>query len=243
VPVSTIHTILRNRLYAGWFEWNGKLIQGKHEALVSVELWERVQDVLDGRFAKKAKRGKHDFAFSGLIACHACGCAVVAEIKKERYVYYHCTGYADKCQGNPASCRRKYVREETLEAQFTELLGRLQFDDEVLEWVRDALHASHADERHEHEEAIKRHQVEYNRLNDRIHAMYVDKLDGLVDTAFFEKMSNQWREEQNRCQREIERHQNADKSYLDEGIARFLTSLATHKGCSPTRNRAKNAAC
>ena len=31
-------------------------------------------------------------------------------------------------------------------------------------------------------------------------------------------MSNQWREEQNRCQREIDRHQNADKSYLDEGV-------------------------
>src|SRR5436190_7511877 len=219
VPVSTIHTILRNRLYTGWFEWNGKLIQGKHEALVPVELWERVQGVLDGRFAKKAKRGKHDFAFSGLIACHSCGCSVVGEIKKARYVYYHCTGYADKCQGNPAACRRKYVREEVPEAQFTELLGRLKFDDEVLEWVRDALHASHADERHEHLEAIKRHQAEYKRLNDRIHAMYVDKLDGLVDTAFFERMSNQWREEQNRCQREIERHQNADKSYLDEGVA------------------------
>jgi site-specific DNA recombinase len=85
--------------------------------------------------------------------------------------------------------------------------------------IRDALHASHADERREHEEAIKRHHAEFKRLNDRIHAMYVDKLDGLVDTAFFEEMSNQWREEQNRCQREIERHQNADKSYLDEGIA------------------------
>ena len=110
------------------------------------------------------------------------------------------------------------MREEALEAQFTELLGRLKFDDEVLEWVRDALHASHADERREHEEAIKRHQAEYKRLQDRIHAMYVDKLDGLVDTAFFERMSNQWREEQNRCQREIERHQNADKSYMDEGV-------------------------
>ena len=218
VPVSTVHSILRNRLYTGWFEWNGKLIQGRHEPLVSVELWERVQGVLDGRFANKAKRGKHDFAFSGLIACHACGCAVVGEIKKQRYVYYHCTGYADKCQGNPASCRRKYVREEALEAQFTELLGRLRFDDEVLEWVRDALHASHADERREHQEAIRRHQAEYNRLNDRIHAMYVDKLDGLVDTAFYDRMSNQWREEQNRCQREIERHQEADKSYMDEGV-------------------------
>jgi hypothetical protein len=31
-------------------------------------------------------------------------------------------------------------------------------------------------------------------------------------------MSNQWREEQTRCLREIERHQNADGSYLDEGV-------------------------
>ena len=116
-------------------------------------------------------------------------------------------------------CRRKYVREEVLEGQFTELLGRLKFDDEVLEWVRDALHASHAEERRENEEAIKRHQAEYKRLQDRINAMYVDKLDGLVDTAFFDKMSNQWREEQNRCLREIERHQIADKSYKDEGVA------------------------
>src|SRR5258707_3352045 len=218
VPVSTVHTILRNRLYTGWFDWNGKLIQGKHEALVPAELWDRVQGVLDGRFAKKAKRGRHDFAFSGLIACHACGCAVVGEIKKERYIYYHCTGFADKCQGNPASCRRKYVREEALEAQFTELLGRLKFDDEVLEWVRDARHASHADERHEHEEAIRRHQAEYKRLQERINAMYVDKLNGVVDVAFFEKMSNQWRDEQNRCLREIEQHQEADRSYMEEGV-------------------------
>ena len=84
--------------------------------------------------------------------------------------------------------------------------------------MRDALHASHADERHEHEEAIKRHQAEYKRLQNRINAMYVDKLDGVVDAAFFEKMSNQWRTEQEYCLREIERHQNADKSYMNEGV-------------------------
>ena len=39
VPTSTVHSILRNRVYAGWFEWNGKLYEGKHEPLVSVELW------------------------------------------------------------------------------------------------------------------------------------------------------------------------------------------------------------
>jgi hypothetical protein len=45
--------------------------------------------------------------------------------------------------------------------------GRLKFDDEVLEWVREALHASHAYERREHEQAIRRHQAEYKRLDER----------------------------------------------------------------------------
>ena len=218
VPVSTVHTLLRNRLYTGWFEWNGKMIRGRHEPLVSVEMWERVQAVMDGRFAKKHRRMTHDFAFSGLIACAKCGCSVVGEIKKERYVYYHCTGYADKCQGNPASCRRRYVREEVLEQQFTAMLGRLNFDDEVLDWVREALEASHKDERREHEEAVRRLQAEHKRLGDRVNAMYLDKLDGRVDGVFFDRMSAEWRAEQNRCLREIERHEAAEQSYMDEGV-------------------------
>ena len=48
--------------------------------------------------------------------------------------------------------------------------------------------------------------------------MYVDKLDGLVDSAFFDQMSIQWRAEQDRCLREIERLKSADKSYLEEGV-------------------------
>ena len=48
--------------------------------------------------------------------------------------------------------------------------------------------------------------------------MYLDKLDGRVDSEFFDKMSAQWREEQNRCLREIERHEGAERSYMDEGV-------------------------
>jgi len=53
----------------------------------------------------------------------------------------------------------------------------------------------HAEERREHEDAIRRLETECKRLDDRIHAMYADKLDALIDAAFFQKMSNQWREE------------------------------------------------
>jgi len=88
----------------------------------------------------------------------------------------------------------------------------------VLEWVRESLHASHAAERREHEEAIRRFQGEHKRLGDRINAMYLDKLDGRVDSAFFDKMSAEWREEQNRCLREIARHESAEQSYMDGGV-------------------------
>ncbi len=33
VPTSTVHKILRNRLYMGEFEWNGRLYQGSHQPL------------------------------------------------------------------------------------------------------------------------------------------------------------------------------------------------------------------
>jgi site-specific DNA recombinase len=222
VPVSTVHAILRNRLYAGVFGWNGRLYPGTHEPLVSPELWERVQGVLDGRQANKHRRAKHNFAFSGLIACGHCGCSIVGELKKQRYIYYHCTGYKGRCD-------EPYVREEILERQFSNLLGQLSFDDEVMEWVRDALHASHADETREREAAIERLQTEHKRLQSRLDAMYIDKLDGRIDATFYERMSTSWRGEQTRCLREIERHQVADKSYMQEGVRLLELARDAHR--------------
>jgi len=46
----------------------------------------------------------------------------------------------------------------------------------------------------------------------------LDPFNHRVDAVFFDKMSAEWRAEQDRCLREIERHQEADKSYMDEGV-------------------------
>ena len=211
VPRSTIHTILRKRLYMGEVDWDGHIYPGVHEPLVSRELWERVQELLDGRHAKKHRRAKRDLAFSRLISCGHCGCAVVGEVKKSRYVYYHCTGYKQKCP-------EPYVREEVLERQFSEMLDRLSFDAEVLDWVREALTQSHEDERRAHDEAIERLQADSARLQRRLDAMYVDKLDGRIDTASFDRMATTWRSEQADCRRSIAQHEAANRSYMAEGI-------------------------
>ena len=58
----------------------------------------------------------------------------------------------------------------------------------------------------------------------------------IVDAAFFDKMSNQWREEQNRCQREIDRHQSAEQTYMDEGVQ--ILELARNAHMRLFRSRA-----
>ena len=65
--------------------------------------------------------------------------------------------------------------------------------------------------------------------------MYVDKLDGLVDAVFLEEMSCLWRDEQNRCPREVERLQAADRSYMEEGVKLLeLAQNAQRLFASPT---------
>lgn len=46
VCVGTVHRALRNRFYTGVFDWADETHDGVHEPLVSVELWQAVQDIL-----------------------------------------------------------------------------------------------------------------------------------------------------------------------------------------------------
>ncbi len=211
VPTSTVHKILRKRAYSGDFDYNGVLYHGTYEPLITSELWQQVQDVLDGRHAKRPKKRTHDFAFTGLITCGHCGCAMVGEIKKSRYVYYHCTGYKGKCP-------EPYTREEVLEKNFTAVLKGISFSSEVLAWVTAALRESHQDEKQFHEGAIAKLQREHRRLQDRIDAMYLDKLDGRIDNDFFDRKAGEFRAQQCRIMRDTEAHQVANRNYIEEGI-------------------------
>ena len=221
VPKATVNKILRNRLYTGDFNWDGRTYSGVHAPLVTKALWERVQEVLDGRLANRHRKAKHDFAFSGLVSCGHCGCSLVGEIKKGRYVYYHCTGYKGKCA-------EPYTREEVLEKQFADLLKGLVLDDEIMGWVTEALRQSHSDAKRHHDAAITRLQAEYNRLQGRVDAMYVDKLDGRIDVAFFDQKSCEWRREQDLLLCSIEEHQAANQSYLEEGVRLLELAQRAH---------------
>ena len=173
IPVSTLHKILRNRIYTGVFEYGGKRYQGTHQPLVSRATWERCQEILDDRRETKHRSMKNEFAFSGLLRCGHCGCAIVGELKKGRYVYYHCTGYRGKCP-------EPYTREEVLTRVFTERLGDLRFGSEIVRWLQSQAidHSRNAKDRSE--QSLQRLHHDLDRLRNRLDTLYEDRLDGRI---------------------------------------------------------------
>jgi site-specific DNA recombinase len=182
---SLIHHILRKRIYSGDFDFDGVTYKGTYTPLVSRETWERVQAILDGRTSSSSRQRKRQFTLTGLVHCGHCGCLMVAELKKGRYVYYHCTGNKGRC-GDP------YVREEQLLHEVARGLEQLVIAPATLEWLRTAVAESDLTARG----ARKQLRAEYDRLQARIEMMYLDRLDGRITAQYFDERSNAWREEQ-----------------------------------------------
>jgi site-specific DNA recombinase len=109
------------------------------------------------------------------------------------------------------------------------VLRLIVLDEEVVGWVTSALRQSHTDEKRFRDEAVAKLKKEYTRLQERLEAMYEDRLDGRVDLAFFDRKSRAWRDEQHRILREIEGHQTANESYMEAGIRILELSRNMHR--------------
>ena len=113
--------------------------------------------------------------------------------------------------------------------RFARLLKGLALDADVVEWVAAALRESHADEKHEREEAVARLQANYDQIQTRLDAMYLDKLDGRIDAPFFDRKAADWRREQDGILRNIQVHQDADQSYIEDGIQLLELASDAHE--------------
>jgi len=207
---ATLQVILHNRIYMGEFDWDGARYVGIHTPVISSELWEKVQSVLDRRSSQRYRVVKNDLAFSGLIRCGHCGCALVGEIKKGRYVYYRCTH-------NRRECPDKYVKEETLEAAYGGAIGKITLPVEFVDWAVSVIRESTNEEQQFHVDAASRLEQELARTQKRLDAMYRDRLDGRITPEMYDRLAESMNQELARLQRSIKEHRSdAPASYAND---------------------------
>lgn len=131
LSLSNIYIILQNSFYYGVFEYpkdSGRWYQGKHEPLITKELFDLVQEQVKSQVVRSESK---EFAFTRLMRCGLCGSGVTADekFKKQkngnihRHVYYGCTKSKDK------NCKGGYLNEEVLIEQFVQLMDKIDIDE------------------------------------------------------------------------------------------------------------------
>ncbi|MEL7665905.1 MAG: recombinase family protein [Candidatus Shapirobacteria bacterium] len=131
ITLSQIYLMLRNPYYYGEFEYpanSGKWYKGKHQPLISKEIFDQVQKKLV--FYPRSKWGEKNFIYKGLFKCASCGASIVGEDKLKKltngqtnyHVYYHCSRQVDY------KCEEPYINEEVLVLKLIKFFQNLDQD-------------------------------------------------------------------------------------------------------------------
>jgi site-specific DNA recombinase len=133
VTMSIIQRMLHNAFYTGTFEYpqkSGKWFKGDYEPLITKELFDEVQKMIQFSSRGNGGWGVKEFRFVRFMRCGLCGSGVTPVEKKKvlidgsvsRYVYYRCN------QNKTLVCKEPAIREEDLLDQLLILLDQVNLD-------------------------------------------------------------------------------------------------------------------
>jgi DNA invertase Pin-like site-specific DNA recombinase len=118
--ISAIHRMLRSPVYAGVVRWKGAEHEGIHQPLVSRELFDRVQSVLDAHSTGGERSWKHDHYLKGTLVCAECGSKLYFALAKRRFGYFRCIG---RNTARTRCSQGRYVPASELEREIEGLYG------------------------------------------------------------------------------------------------------------------------
>ena len=194
ISKTNLHKMLTNPFYIGRFEWSGQTYQGTHPSLISHDLYVQAQSVLNGHH--RPKYGKQEIAFRGMLTCAHDDCAVTGEIKKGKYVYYHCTGFRGKCA-------LPRFREQEISERLGHVLRDVQIPAEVVRSIGATLQQAQKQMRDNSSQERARMEREITTLHSRMDAAYLDKLDGKINEEFWQRKQADWLSEELRIKGRI----------------------------------------
>lgn len=114
--------IFRNPFYTGRYTWKDIEYVGDYEAIVTVEIFEAVQEILDARGPEEAGR-KHFWLLSGLLWSDVHHKVMTGAMVKGAYTYYRASG---------AGAPEHNVKADEIERQVIKYLDRIEWTGEPL---------------------------------------------------------------------------------------------------------------
>ncbi len=138
-----VKKILTSPFYYGDFFYSGELYEGKHQPLITKNLFDKAQSVLANRSKPRKIKRERIFPFTGLIKCSYCGMGISAQVQikryktspKRKYIYYSCTK-----KHKQIKCNGFYIRQPDLDQQLSNLIRSVALSKKDGQWMLDKIY-------------------------------------------------------------------------------------------------------
>jgi site-specific DNA recombinase len=180
IPRSTLARLLRNPYYTGVLLWKGAVYPGNHPPLVSQEIFDAVQAVLDAHNVAGDKPQVHRHYLKGSVRCGTCGSMLCITRTVNRhgteYLYFFCLGNYRRY----TSCDQRAIPVELVEAHIENKWQAVRFDPTYAETMKqlflDELSTYRARQERDKARALKR-RIQLNEQRRKLlNAHYLDAI-------------------------------------------------------------------
>ena len=219
--------LLKDIFYTGkilikaWKDEPEQIVKGIHESIIDDDLFERVQNILNGRKRKQPKKSKLKaiFPLRGHLICKLCGNNLTASSSKgstKKYDYYHCQH----------GCKER-ISAQLANTEYEKLLSSLVVNKEICELYTEALK-----DVYEQNEGLKETKIQYllksiSTSEDKLKSIDDKLINNTLDIDNYTRIANSLKNDINQSHQEIailsETETNLDKQ-LKYGI-NFISHL------------------
>jgi site-specific DNA recombinase len=181
LPRASVSNILSNPIYYGHFKWGKEIHEGNHDPIISKQLYDSVQAVFNSRWKwSPTTHVRAPKAFTQLLRCMNCGCAITAE-RQKGHTYYRCS----RKNKRQARCTEPYVREEILDRQISNALSPFALLDDAATELLTLLAADGTQSARSTADVIEAKRREIEILNHRLKRLQDAFLDNDIDRSAF----------------------------------------------------------
>lgn len=215
--------LLMRKFYLGKLVWNGKEYKGKHEPIVTADLFWRVQDTLKQRGVDTGEKGKLKFLLRGIAYCAVCGQRLTGEIHP-RGSYYRCLPNIHK-----QKCSQPYIPVASLESQLEALYAKFQPPKNLLEALKLEVQGIADKRKRIAQREIKQLRQTVGDLENKEMKLLDEKLSGKVPSEVYEKLEQKYREKREQAEARLSQFEvdyDDPLDFLDKSI--LVASMLLH---------------
>ena len=131
ITLKTLHKVLVNPYYKGVVVYKDVQYEGSHEPIVSIETWDKVQNILASRINGE-RTVKHPHFLKSSVYCAECGSRLMVSNEKKKngdvYPYFVCAGRHSK---RVKDCTMKAVLIDVVEKKIEQIYDNYQLPPEI----------------------------------------------------------------------------------------------------------------